>query len=235
MDPLSLRQLTQADTLLYAVGYDPSSTASRRDVYVSGLQNVLDAVTGRIGRVIYISSTSVYGQSDGSWIDEASDCEPATESGQICLEAEDGLRRRIESGRLPADTTILRLAGLYGPGRLVGRLDQLRAGASVAGSPDAWLNLIHVDDAARCVVACADGCSARSLYLVSDDEPVQRRDFYAELARRAGAPEPTFDPASTAGQRVSGFGKRCRNALMHRDLVSQLTYPDFRAGLSDAI
>jgi nucleoside-diphosphate-sugar epimerase len=234
LDPASLAHLPQADTLLYAVGYDRAASASKREVYVNGLRNVLAAMAGRVGRVIYVSSTSVYGQSDGSWIDEESDCQPTTESGQTCLEAEDTLRTQIELGGLPADTTILRLAGLYGPGRLIGRLDQLRGRAPVAGRPDAWLNLIHVDDAARCVVSCAGGCSARSLYLVSDDEPVRRRDFYTELARRAGAPAPSFD-ADANSQRVSGLGKRCRNALLHRDLVSSLAFPDFRAGLASAM
>lgn len=235
LDPPTLATLPDAETLLYAVGYDRGGAPSKHDVYVHGLENVLAAVGGRVGRVIYISSISVYGQSDGSWIDEESECRPTSEGGRICLEAEDVLRRQIELGRLPADTTILRLAGLYGPGRLIGRLDRLRAGAPVAGLPDAWLNLIHVDDAARCVMACAEGCSARALYLVSDDEPVLRRDFYSELARRAGAPEPRFVPDTGSGQRVSGLGKRCRNTLLHRDLVGELTFPHFRAGLASSL
>ena len=235
LDRDSLKELPAADTLLYAVGYDRSSSQSKNDVYVNGLKNVLDVMAGRVGRVIYVSSVSVYGQTDGSWVDEDSPCNPSTDSGQICLEAERALQTRVADGKMPADTTILRLAGIYGPGRLIGRLDRLRSGEPVGGRPDAWLNLIHVVDAARCVVACGNGQATRPLYLIADDKPVLRGEFYAELARHVGAPEPSFDPHSPTGQRSSGLGKRCLNSRMHGDLVDELICPDFSTGLASSV
>src|SRR5579883_2832198 len=88
LQPASLAGLPAVETVLYAVGFDRASGSSMRAVYVEGLDNVLRHLP-RPGRFIHISSSSVYGQSDGSWVDEASPTEPAEESGRIVLEAEE--------------------------------------------------------------------------------------------------------------------------------------------------
>src|SRR5579872_5488644 len=120
-DKASLAGLPEVDTLLYAVGLDRSSGHSQRDVYVRGLENVLIRVEGRARRLIYLSSTSVYGQCGGEWVDESSACEPTSPNGQVCLDAERLLQRILP------ESHILRLAGLYGPGRLLARIEALRA------------------------------------------------------------------------------------------------------------
>jgi len=122
-DPATLAGLPEVDTLLYAVGLDRGSGQSQREVSVGGLENVLGRMAGRVRRILYISSTSVYGQNDGEWVDETSECRPESENGKVCLDAEDLLRDRVP------DANILRLAGIYGPGRLVARIEALRAGA----------------------------------------------------------------------------------------------------------
>ena len=112
--PSTLRGLPAADTLLYAVGYDPAGGASRSAVYVDGLRAVLDAVSPEVRRVILISSTGVYAEQGGGWVDESSPCQPSRESGRALLAAEQALAAH----RLGDRGIVLRLAGIYGPGRL---------------------------------------------------------------------------------------------------------------------
>ena len=104
-----------------------------------------------MGRVIYISSTGVYGQTDGTWVDESTECRPTRAGGQACLAAEQLLLQSAWAAR----TLILRLAGIYGPQRLP-RLRQLQSGESLDTAPLGLLNLIHVDDAAQVVRQVAD-------------------------------------------------------------------------------
>src|SRR5438552_2269194 len=116
----------------------PLTTVGRamREVHVDGLRHVLDTLPVP-GRFVYVSSTGVYGQTDGSWVDESSPTEPAEEAGRVVLEAERLLRER-----LPA-AVVLRFAGIYGPDRLL-RGQAVRNGEPLVGDPEKWLNLIHV-------------------------------------------------------------------------------------------
>lgn len=226
--PDTLAALPSCDILLYAVGFDRTAGVEKRTVYVDGLQNVLQAVAGRAGRVIYISSTSVYGQDQGETIDESSPTIPQSDGGQICLAAEQCLRDS-EFGR-QGRTSILRMAGIYGPDRLLARIDSLRDGTSLAGSPDAWLNLIHVDDAASVAIAAAATASPHELYLVSDDRPVTRGEYYGELARLTGAPQPRFDPGQLP-RHGNGLNKRCCNGRVRQSLGVEWLYPTMTHGL----
>ncbi|MBS0267070.1 MAG: SDR family oxidoreductase [Planctomycetes bacterium] len=227
----SLPDFPAVDTLLYAVGLDRRTGHSQRDVYVEGLNHVLPLLSGRTQRAIYISSTSVYGQNDGTWVDEASECTPTSANGQVCLEAE-----RLFQQYLP-QANILRLSGIYGPGRLIARIDALRAGTSPGGNPDAWLNLIHIADATRAVLACDQSSAAGTTYLISDNEPVRRRDFYSRLAEQIGAPPPFPESGIVAAPTSDALelNKRCRNRRMREELGVQLQFPDFRSGLPDAL
>jgi nucleoside-diphosphate-sugar epimerase len=227
--PETLRQLRAADVLLMAVG---AGSADKRAVYVDGLANVLAATAEKIRRIIYVSSVSVYGQADGSWVDESSPCEPTSAGGKICLEAESVLR---DHSSVPPDVFVLRLAGIYGPVRLLTRIEELRAGTPLGGEPDAWLNLIHVDDAARAVVACSEPGRAGGTYVVCDDGPVKRREYYTALARLVGAPAPQFDPELQTGTRGSGLNKRCSNKKLRTDLGFELAFPTFEMGLPHAV
>src|SRR3954471_11114093 len=107
-------RLPAVDTVLYSVSLDRSSGRSMREVYVGGLANVLAALP-EVRGFVYVSSTSVYGQTDGAWVDESSPTEPAEESGRVVLECERLLRERRP------DAVCLRFAGIYGPGRVIRR------------------------------------------------------------------------------------------------------------------
>ena len=89
--PATLGGLPAADTLLYAVGYDPAGGTSRSAAHADGLRAVLDAVSPRVRRVILISSTGVYAEQGGGWVDESSPCRPLSESGRALLAAEEAL------------------------------------------------------------------------------------------------------------------------------------------------
>ncbi len=241
----SLTSLPTVDLVLYAVGYDRSS-GDRRAVVVGGLQNVFRNLRGKAAHVVFISTTSVYGQQNGEWVDVTSPAEPDSEAGRMALAAE----KLVRTADM-ANSAILRLTGLYGPDRLLRRVEQMRAGEPLAGNGDAWLNLIHVDDAATAVTRAAERLRTYSLpspsgegpgvrgqttpsliYLVTDDRPVRRREYYKHLAKLTDSPPPVFDEA--APTRVAGLGKRCRNDAATHQLELTLAFPTFIEGLPDA-
>jgi nucleoside-diphosphate-sugar epimerase len=226
----NLRRLGAIDSVLYAVGFDRASGKMMRDVYVDGLRALLDALPTSIERLIYISTTGVYAQNDGSLIDEDSACEPTRDAGRVCLEAESALRQHPAGSR----AIILRMAGIYGPGRIP-RRDALLAAQPVAAAPDAWLNLIHVDDAARIVAAVDEQIRPPRLYLVSDGHPVRRREYYAEAARLLRAPPPVFSEVEALADRRGSTDKRVSDARLTSEVRFDLQYPSFREGLAASI
>jgi len=224
----ALASLPPLDTVLYAVGFDRKAGPSMREVYVAGLQRVLERLP-ETRRLIYISSTGVYGDQDGDWVDEDSPCRPDRENGKICLEAEALLRG---SDRYRSRTTILRLAGIYGPGRIPNR-EALLAGRPLNVPLGGYLNLIHVDDGVR-VVQEAERAEAGKLYVVSDGAPVPREEYYRELARLLNAPEPSFAPPAVDDPAAlrSSASKRIRSDRMRAELKPVLVYPSYREGLA---
>ena len=233
-DAASLESLPACDTVLHAVGFDRSASASKREVYVDGLSNVLARMAGRCGRFIHISSTSVYGQQAGEWIDEGSPAGADTESGEICIAAERLVLDPFSNPETRGQATVLRLSGIYGPDRLLSRIDALKNAQPLPGPEDGWLNLIHVDDATETVVTCAEAKRLESVYLVSDDRPILRGEYYCLLAKLVGAPEPIFDP-DTVARHSRGINKRCRNRRLREELVVRLLYPDIETGLVHAV
>jgi nucleoside-diphosphate-sugar epimerase len=230
MEPNTLAGLPEADACLYAVGFDRSGGHEKRDVYVNGLRNVLRVIEQRIPRLIFISSSSVYGQDQGEIVDESSPTRPLTEGGRICLEAEQVVREFYPEGKLQRPAVILRLAGIYGPGRLIGRIDQLRQRIPISANPRAWLNLIHVDDAVQAVLELADEAPAATTFLLSDNHPLRRGEFYETLARLVGAPAPVFESLDEAS-----LNKRCDSSRILRELGIVLRYPTASEGLRDAL
>lgn len=231
--PQTLQGLPAVDAILFAVGYDRTSGRSQQEVYVQGLDNVLHAVSDRCRTFVYISSSSVYGQQAGEWIDESSPCEPTQPGGQCCLQAERLLRESL--AKTAAQPIVLRLSGIYGPGRLLSRIDALRRGEPLAGSPDSWLNLIHVDDAAVLCQRVLEAPPSEPVLLVSDDEPVPRGQYYRYLADLVGAPAPVFDVSQTARRGAGGLNKRCSNQRIKQVLAAELRFPTYRDGLRHAV
>lgn len=229
LDTESLKRLPSVDTVVYAVGFDRSAGATMRSVYVEGLARVLDHLPPP-GRFLYVSSSSVYGQTDGGWVDEESPTEPQEESGKIVLDAERVLHERLPSA------IILRFSGIYGPGRLLRRAT-IEKGESIMGDADKWLNLIHVEDGARAVHAAEAHAIPGRVFNICDDLPVRRRDFYAELARVRGAPPPPFaqPPSDQPTPPHEKANRRIRNVRMKEELRVELRYPEYVQGLAASV
>jgi nucleoside-diphosphate-sugar epimerase len=237
MQPETLVDLPTVDLTIYSVGYDRQSGVPKRDVYVTGLTNALSALAGRCRRIMYVSSTSVYGQSSGEIVNEDSPTEPDTDGGRICLEAEQALADWSNGAGRDTATMIVRFAGLYGPGRLLARSESLRSGEPLTGRADAWLNLIHRDDAARLAVTIGERGRKGRTYLGVDEEPVRRVDFYTRLAELVGAPPPTFDWSAPSDGRGSstGLNKRCDGGRVREELGFRCEFETYREGLMAAV
>ena len=235
--PETLRGLPAIATLLWCVAPDRAAGGTAEGVYVSGLRNLLAAMPAPPRRFLQISSTSVYGQTDGSWVYEESPTLPSADNGKICLAAETVLRSvyPLASDTSGPQADILRLAGIYGPHRLIARLDALRAEKPLEVNPDAWLNLIHVDDAVRAVLAVEAAGRRGRTWLVADDSPVRRRDFYGAVATRAGTPAPKFAVETLSDAERASLGKRCANTLLRQSLGVDLQYPTIEAGIPHAL
>jgi nucleoside-diphosphate-sugar epimerase len=223
------------DALVYSVGYDRSAEADIHNVYADGLANVLAAMPSSVKRVIYISTTGVYGAAGGEWVDEQTPSDPQRDGGKASLAAEEVLRNHP----IGKSSLILRLAGIYGPDRIP-YIDKLRAGEPLAVPSEGWLNLIHVDDAAAIVVA-ADRWANESeithgpaVFCVSDGRPVVRGEYYREVAQLIGTAEPGFakpDADSPAAARARA-DKRISNRKLVDTIQPSFLYPDYRAGLA---
>lgn len=229
-DRRTLRGLPEHGRVLVAVAHSPQTRFSRYETQVLGFRNAL-LHTDPKADLSYISSTGVYHQTDGRWVDENSPCHPRREGGRTHLEAESLLHRERPGG----PWTILRLAGIYGPDR-VPRVHDVMAGRPIASPRQGYLNLIHVEDATAAVIATwrAGPASRQHLYAVSDGHPVIRETFYREIARLSGGPEPSFvdPPANAPVSARSESNKRIWNARLRHDLLANLRFPSFREGLA---
>ncbi len=212
------------DYLIYCVSANQHDEAGYQAAYVDGLRRVLGwlAEKGqRPRRLLFVSSSSVYAQQDGDWIDESSATEPQAYSGRIMLEAE---RLALTSG-IPA--SVVRLTGIYGPGRQW-LLDQVRQGYRVAQDPPLYGNRIHADDAAGLLAFVlekdAQGERVGECYLGVDDDPAPLADVVAWLRDYMGVTQWSDE------QRVRRSGnKRCSNARA-RALGWTPQYPSYKAG-----
>lgn len=215
-------------TIFWAVGFDRSGGTSYHDVHVAGLEKLLtSAFTGGAQpRVIFSSSTGVWGDERGGIVSEVTPPDPSREAGRTLVAAE-----HLLAAQPAGPGTALRFAGLYGPGRLP-RLADLRENRPIAADPESWLNLVHVDDAALVVARVADTPAPRPLYVVSDGTPVRRRDWYSRLAALIQAPPPRWDQSAP---RSRGGDKRVDSSLVWADLGISPAWPDALAALPELV
>jgi nucleoside-diphosphate-sugar epimerase len=221
--------LTGVPEALDAVVYCPSAGRSSDDtyrrVYVEGLENLcqLPVIRAAMPRLLFVSSTSVYGQEDGSWVTESSATEPARFSGVRTLEAE---RVALTSGY---SAVVLRCGGIYGPGRRRLIDSVLSGSASYDPNRVSFTNRIHRDDVAGALLHLIDLPKPDAIYLGVDCLPAAREEVLTWLAARLGAPEPRKQPANETNSEAGS--KRCSNARL---LASgyRFVYPTFREGYS---
>jgi nucleoside-diphosphate-sugar epimerase len=236
LDPESLGALPESDAVLIAVSHRAVEGLPPQQTHVQGLENLWKAWRGRVGRVVYISTTGVYSQDAGQWVDEDSICQPTRPGGIAALEAENWLQNHVPSGQL----TVLRMAGLYGPGRIP-NAERLKLKTSLQSPDHTYLNLLHIDDATQYSVEALQRSHRESLYLVSDGNPIPRSNYYEFLAERLGVPksEPGDIESQTSGNseivtrplRRSESNKRIRTKRLERDFSYRCRFADFRNGI----
>ena len=187
-----------------------------RRVYLDGARHL--AAAFQPVRFVYTGSTSVYAQTDGSLVDEASPAVPDRETGRILLETEATVLA-VPGG------TVARLAGIYGPGRSVLLKKFLADEAVVEGDGSRWLNQIHRDDAAAALFRLAQPDAPPGVYNVPDGTPLTQLALYQGLAARFGRPLPPSGPEDRSRKR-GWTSKRVSNARL-RSLGWQPRYPSF--------
>lgn len=208
-----------ADTqiVVLATSADGRHESAYRSAYVAAASNIITSIqrdVARAPRVLLVSSTAVYGVDDGSWIDETTPADPRTPTASLLLEAERTLRAALPGA------VVLRLGGIYGPGR--GRLiEDARSGR--APERPQFTNRIHRDDAAGAIVHLTTMNRApEPIYLGVDNEPAERSDVLRFLAGELGV-EPVAQVTGRPG------GKRCDNGLLHGSGFA-FRFPTYREG-----
>lgn len=214
-----IERLVDAEVDVIVITLTPNR--SKEDAYFNGyvlpcrlLQHHLHS-QGLNPRIIYVSSTGVYHQRDGEWIDEQSPVEPTDHQGKMLLQAEQVVSSAAEQ------VSVLRCSGIYGPNRT--RLAEMLISGEAVVTP-AWTNRIHADDVAGFIAhLIQQPAQQQPLFLVSDDEPLPQEEAYGRLAERLGVDLSTFPRSDDIGRRGS---KRISNRLLHASGY-QLLHPTY--------
>lgn len=208
-----------ADALIHCASSGGGGPEAYRRVYLEGLLNLLTGVQPR--RTLFVSSTSVYAQADGSVVDESSPASPDRETAQIL--------RETEGVALASGGYVARLSGLYGPGRSVLLRKFLSGEARIEGDGSRWINQIHRDDAARAIFHLFTNRAEPGVYNVSDDTPATQRDVLGWLAEFLGSPLPLQGEPDLSRKR-GWTSKRVSNAKL-RSTGWAPSFPSFRDAL----
>ena len=201
-----------------------------RQVYLQGTRNLIEWLgPNPPKRFVYTSSTSVYGQTDGSQVKESSPTEPLVETAKILVETEKLLLAAAREKKFPA--VILRVAGIYGPDRGHWFKQFLKNEARMAGDGSRFLNMIHRDDLIGCIIAALKSGRPGEVYNAADDEPVNQLHFFQWLAQSLDKPLPPSEPENPDENRKRGVtNKRVSNRRLKMELGYQFKYPNFRKG-----
>ena len=203
------------------------------------LRRALQAWGGLPRRLVYISTSAVYGDCGGRWIDESAPLVPRSDRGRRRLDAETALHEAAAGGR--GECVILRVPGIYGPGRLP--IARLRSGLPVVREEESpYTNRIHSEDLAEAALVAMDRGLNGAAYNVSDGHPTTMSDYFTRCALLLGLPEPpqvslaeaqaTFTPAMRSFLDES---KRLLNRRLIEDLGVRLRYPDLGTGLPSCL
>ncbi len=229
-DRATLDGLPAVTHLVYAASAGGRTERAYERAYVQGLSNVLDALAGApLERALFTSSTAVYGQSDGRFVDETSPTFPTQFSGRVLLAAE---RKLMEA---PCVSVALRLSGIYGPGR-TRLVESVHAGTALP-APGVFGNRIHRDDCAGAIVHLLFCPEPASLYVGVDAEPAPIDDVHAYVASLLGVtfpPEPRPDAEASGDAERRGGNKRCRSVRLAASGYA-LRVPSYREGYPEIV
>lgn len=208
-----------------------------RKSYLSGQERIIEwAQSQQLRRFVYTSSTSVYPQDEGALVDEDTDTSAAPPTGQVLLASEQLLEANADVlGRW----YVLRLSGIYGPGRHF-LLNQVKEGGGlIPGRGDYRMNMIHLDDILAAILAALGGKAVSGVYNVSDDKPEKKEVVLAYLAKQLGLPKPEFDPANIPPRLQRRGGRMPDRSISNQKAKSQLgwtlSYPSYKEGYTALI
>jgi nucleoside-diphosphate-sugar epimerase len=194
------------DAVIHCASSSGGGVEAYRQIYLNGARNLLIRFSG--SQMLFTSSTSVYAQSDGSWVTEESETKPAREEGRILLETEELV---LGDGGIVA-----RLGGIYGPGRSALLTKFLSGTAMIDPENDRFINQVYRDDAAGALFLLLNRLSlAREIYNVVDDQPILQSECYRWLAERMNRPGPPIGKAKGQPKRGAS-NKRVSNAKLRR-------------------
>jgi nucleoside-diphosphate-sugar epimerase len=223
------------DWVVNTVSSSQGGIEEYEQVYWQGTRHLLDWLAATPPKkFVYTSSTSVYGQTDGSLVKEGSPAEPASETGRVLVDTEKLLLDAAREKKFPA--VILRVAGIYGPERGHLFLQYLKDEARLPGRGERLLNMIHRADLVNCIIAALKNGRAGEVYNAVDDEPVPQIHFFRWLSETLGKNMPPFgeEPAA-AGRKRAVTHKKVLNRKLKAELGYQFKYPTFRQGYTAEI
>ncbi|WP_431064532.1 sugar nucleotide-binding protein [Methylotuvimicrobium sp.] len=215
------------DQVLYLPTPGGRDAEAYRAVFDTALNNLIQRfkADGRMPQWFFVSSTGVYGQTAGEWVDESSDAQPNSVTGQIIRKAEQTLLEHDSSA------VVVRFSGIYGPGR-ERLLHMASRQAAIQADPPYYTNRIHQDDCAAVLAFLMkkhiEGERLDNLYLASDDNPAPMWDVISWLAQQMNSQPPIAKPADN----VPDQNKRCRNSRL-KTLGFRFKYPTYREGYGE--
>lgn len=235
---LNLADLTVADELtelpvdfdqvFFVLTPDGREEQYYRRVYLQGVNNLLAHLSdaGQEPHCMFVSSTSVYAQSSGEWVNEGSATDPASATAKVLLQAETNI---LNAG---ANNTIVRFSGIYGPGR-AGMVKRVQAGVPVQYTPPYYTNRIHRDDGvgvlAYLFAQRLQGVALENVYLASDAAPAPIKDVAQWLAARLGCEVPSEKKSTSLAQ-----NKRCDNQRLCA-LGYKFRFENYREGYESLV
>ena len=223
------------DWVVNCVSSGKGGVEQYREVYLQGTRNLVEWLSAAPPKkFVYTSSTSVYGQNDGSPVKETSPAEPTGETGRVLLDTEKTLLDAVQQKKFPA--VILRVAGIYGPERGHFFLQYLKNEARIPGQGARFINMIHRDDLVGIIIAALKSGRPGEIYNAVDDEPVAQIHFFRWLSETLGKWMPPFADEAEAADRKRGLtNKKVQNRKLKMELGHQFKYPNFRKGYTAEI
>lgn len=237
-DRESLRQLPNPDFdwVVNCAASSGGGIEGYRKTYLEGAQNLLAWLAAKPpGKYVYTGSTSVYGQSDGSPVREGDPTKPLGETAKILVETEQFLLNAFREKGFPS--ILLRVAGIFGPGRGYFFKQFLNGSAKIPGSGGRYLNMIHRDDVIGVIICALENGKPGQIYNAVDDEPVTILHFYRWLADTLNRPMPPREPQcdQAVNPNRTPTNKRVLNRKLKMELGYSFKFPTFREGYEHEI
>lgn len=208
----------------------PLKGSSDRNLALVGVRNVCDSIaTSSVRRLIYLSTTGVFGVTDGSWVNEKSPTTASHESGALRIESEKLYRDHI------GEFLALRISAIYGPGRGLGTALKQKRYRGIRGH-DRWSNRIHVSDLAATIKGCMDAAMIPEVLCCSDDKPSKIEEvinFYCKQFNLEPPQQINLEEAKNRGMHTLLSNQRVSNQLLKEAMLPQLKFPTYVEGSID--